>query len=80
MADGQDNKSLDVTEHEFNKSDDTQTTADSGVGDGVDFAESLPGGGEDNDRKSGVATSDNAGIGEDKDQEFDHRADDDEKS
>lgn len=74
MANEQEHKSLDVTDQEFSKSDDKQNVADSGVGDGVDFASSLPGGGVDNDQKSSITAGDDEGN------EFEHRIDDDEKS
>ena len=74
MANEQEPKSLDVTDHEFSKSDDKQNVADSGVGDGVDFASSLPGGGMDNDQKSSITAGDDQGS------EFEHRGDDDKKS
>jgi hypothetical protein len=74
MADGQEKKSLDVTDHEFSKSDDKVNIATSGVTDGVDFAESLPGGGDsDNKMRSSItAGDDNEG--------FDHRNPDDPKT
>ena len=74
MGNEQENKSLDVTDKEFSKSDDKQTVADSGVGDGVDFASSLPGGGIDNDQKSSITAGDDQGD------DFDHRAHGDKKS
>ena len=74
MANEQEHKSLDVTDKEFSKSDDKQNIADAGVGDGVDFARSLPGGGDDNSQKSSITAGDDLGN------EFDHRRDDDEKS
>ncbi len=72
MADEQKNKNLNVADDEFSKSTDKQTTATSGVGDGVDFAESLPGGGSDNDKSSITAGDESV--------EFDHKTDDDERS
>ena len=72
MANEQENRALNTDE--FVKTDDKQTTADSGADgmSGVDFAESLPGGGEDNEKSSITAGDKNTG--------FDHRQDDDEKS
>ena len=73
MAEQQENKNLNVNEGDFVKSDDKVTVADSGVGDGVDFAESLPGGGDsDNAIESSVTA--------DEDEGFDHRNPDDAKS
>ena len=74
MSNQQEHKSLDVTDHELGKSDDKQNIADSGVGDGVDFASSLPGGGADNDQKSSIT------AGDDRGDKFEHRLNDDEKS
>lgn len=59
---------------DFNKSEDKQTPALAGVGDGVDFNESLPGGGEENDQKSAII------VGDEEDSGFDARTGDDPKS
>ena len=73
MGNQQEKSSLDVREEEFTKTDDKQTTANSGVGDGVDFAESLPGGGNDNKSESSITAGESG-------KEFSHRMDDDKKS
>jgi hypothetical protein len=72
MANEQEHKSLDVTDNEFSKSDDKQNVPSSGVGDGVNFANSLPGGGDDNEQKSSITAGE--------EDEFDHRNDDDANS
>lgn len=74
MANDQEHKNTDIHDNEFSKSDDKQPVADGGVGDGVNFAESLPGGGEDNDLKSSITAGDDEGD------DFDHRNHDDPKS
>ena len=71
MADQEQNKSLDIHDDEFNKSSDRQSPR--GVGDGVDFAESLPGGGSDNNDLSITA-------GDESDSKFDTKTNDDERS
>ena len=73
MANDQEKTALN-TEDDFTKSDDKQNIADAGVGDGVNFDESLPGGGSDNKQKSSITAGDRDTAG------FDHRTDDDEKS
>ncbi len=73
MADQEQNKSLDIHEDEFNKSSDRQSPPSSGVGVGVDFVESLPGGGSDNNDSSITA-------GDESDSKFDTKTNDDERS
>lgn len=72
MVDEKNKENLNINEGAFVKSDDKQNVATSGVGDGVDFAESLPGGGSDNPAESSLTADEKVG--------FDHRLNDDARS
>lgn len=73
MVEEKDKPNLNVTEGAFVKSEDKQVVPSSGVGDGVDFAESLPGGGSDNKAESSIKTGNEP-------EGFDHRLEDDARS
>lgn len=74
MAQEQDDKNYEVTQGAFVKSDDKQNIADGGTAEmaGIDYAESLPGGGSDSAAESSLTTDEKVG--------FDHHLNDDERS
>lgn len=74
MVKENDKENTDVTEGAFVKSDDKQNVPTSGVSDGINYADSLPGGGLDNDSNSSIITGDS------EDDEFDHRTEDEPRS